>query len=256
MAWRTAAAPLLLGQLSLIPLRLSGVDAQKNSPLRLEQPQKQLWVTVGQMLTLSCTISGEGHPGPVKWLKGWGSENKTIYDQTSSSPRVTRVVDGSNEDFSIQIRDVQPEDAGTYYCVKFTRSVQPGAALQVFQHGKGTVVSVQDTPLVPGMVAAAVVLFFLLLLLLGLLVAFCMYRRKRRGQAGSQSLSRACCAETPSPTREVLDAETSHLPSQQSSKEDTTIHYADLQPLPSAPWRGRSPGTARSEYASVRVAAK
>ncbi|KFV64450.1 Signal-regulatory protein beta-1 isoform 3, partial [Dryobates pubescens] len=218
----------------------------------LEQPQKQLWVKAGQMLTLSCTISGEGPPGPVEWLKGWGSENKTIYAQTSSSPRVTRVEGGSNEDFSIQIRDVQPEDAGTYYCVKFMRRGRPGAALQVFQHGQGTVVSVQDTPLVPGMVAAAAVLF----LLLGLLVAFCMYRRKRRGQAGSQSLSRACCAETPSPSREVLDAETSHLPSQQSSKEDTTIHYADLQPLPSAPWRGGSPGTARSEYASVRVAAK
>lgn len=43
---------------------------------------------------------------------------------------------------------------------------------------------------------------------------------------------------------------------QQSSKEDNDIHYADLQPLPAAPWHGRSPGTACSEYASVRVAAK
>lgn len=43
---------------------------------------------------------------------------------------------------------------------------------------------------------------------------------------------------------------------QQSSKEDNEIHYADLQPLPAAPRRGRSPGTACSEYASIRVAAK
>ncbi|XP_054247877.1 signal-regulatory protein beta-2-like [Indicator indicator] len=220
-----------------------GLGAQKKWSLRLQQPQEQLWVTVGQMLTLTCSISGEGPPGPVEWLKGWGSENKTIYAQTSSSPRVTRVVNGSNVDFSIQIRDVQPEDAGTYYCVKFTRTVGLGAGLQVFQHGKGTVVSVHDTALAPGMVAAAVVLF--LLLLLGLLVTLCMYRRKHRGQADSQSLSRACCAETPSTTR-----------LQQSSKEDTTIHYADLQPLPTAPWCGRSPGTTCSEYASVRIAAK
>ncbi|NXN10610.1 SIRB2 protein, partial [Indicator maculatus] len=224
--------------------------AQKKWSLRLQQSQEQLWVTVGQMLTLTCTISGEGPPGPVKWLKDWGTENKTIYAQTSSSPRVTRVVNGSNVDFSIQIRDVHPEDAGTYYCVKFMRTVGHGGGLQVFQHGKGTVVSVHDTALAPGMVAAAVVLF--LLLLLGLLVALCMYRRKCRGQADSQSLSRACCAETPSTTSiNPLSA-----PQQQSSKEDTTIHYADLQPLPTAPWRGRSPGTACSEYASVRIAAK
>lgn len=43
---------------------------------------------------------------------------------------------------------------------------------------------------------------------------------------------------------------------QQSSKEDNDIHYADLQPLPAAPQHSRSPGTARSEYASIRVTAK
>lgn len=43
---------------------------------------------------------------------------------------------------------------------------------------------------------------------------------------------------------------------QQSSKEENDIHYADLQPLPPAPQRVRSPGTAPTEYASLRVAAK
>ncbi|XP_064023751.1 signal-regulatory protein beta-2-like isoform X2 [Pogoniulus pusillus] len=252
MAWRAAAAPLLLGQLSLVPLPFSGVGAQNSQTFRLQQPQEQLWVTLGQMLTLTCTTSGDGPVGPVKWLKGWGSENETIYDQRSPSPRVARVVDQSNTDFSIHLRDVQPQDAGTYYCVKYRRSVSQG--IEIFEHGKGTVVSLHDTTMVPGMVAAAVVLF--LLLLLGLLVALCMHRRKHGREAGSQSLARACCAETPSTTSEVLDAETSHLPSQPGSKEDSTIHYADLQPLPTAPWHGRSLGTTRSEYASVRVAAK
>lgn len=43
---------------------------------------------------------------------------------------------------------------------------------------------------------------------------------------------------------------------QQSSKEDNDIHYADLQPLPTAPRHSRTPGAACSEYASIRVAAK
>ncbi|NXL67124.1 SHPS1 phosphatase, partial [Chordeiles acutipennis] len=237
--------------------------AQVGQGFSLRQPQDKVWVTVGETLTLTCTTSGHGANGPVKWLKGWGSGNETIYDQTGSFRRVTRVEIGSNTDFSILIRDVQPEDAGTYYCVKFKRTVD---GVEVFQHGKGTEVSLQETTLVPGMVAAAVVLCFLLLLLL--FVAFRVYRRKRRGEVESQCLagpvavgsfspiSLRCCVGTPSTTSEVQDAETSHLPRQQSSKEDSSIHYADLQPLPVAPRRGRSPGAACSEYASIKVAAK
>ncbi|XP_032931240.1 tyrosine-protein phosphatase non-receptor type substrate 1-like [Catharus ustulatus] len=82
-------------------------------------------------------------PGPVKWLKGWGSENKTIYDQRthSSLPRAMRAVDGSDTDFTIHIRNVQPEDTGTYYCVKFTKNYRGEDVL--FQRGSGTEVSVQ-----------------------------------------------------------------------------------------------------------------
>ncbi|NWU57707.1 SHPS1 phosphatase, partial [Dromas ardeola] len=229
----------------------------------LQQPQDKVSVTVGKTLTLTCTTSREGPIGPVKWLKGWGGGNQTIYDQTGSFSRVTREVDGSNTDFTVHIRDVQPEDAGTYYCVKFHKSV---GGDEVFQRGKGTEVSVHETTLLPSMVAAAVVLCFLLLL--GLVIALCMYRRKHRGEADGQCLARLaamgtfspiplrCCAGTPSTPSEVLDAESSHLPSQQSSKEDNYIHYADLQPLPAAPRHVRSHGTACSEYASVRVAAK
>ncbi|XP_009864243.1 PREDICTED: uncharacterized protein LOC104271312, partial [Apaloderma vittatum] len=197
--------------------------------------------------------------------KGWGSENKTIYDQKVSNPRVTRVEDGSDTDFTILIRDFRPEDAGTYYCVKFSKSVIHGNEL--FEHGKGTEVSLREPALIPGMVAAAVVLCFLLLL--GLFVALCMYRRKRRGEADTPcraglvaagnfvAIPPRCCAGTPdTPSSEVLDAETSHLPDQvkQSRKEDNDIHYADLQPLPAAPWRGRRPGATCSEYARARGA--
>ncbi|XP_061865202.1 signal-regulatory protein beta-1-like [Colius striatus] len=265
MAWRVAAAaPLLLGQLSLFPLRLSGVGAQADQGFELQQPQDKVSVAAGETLTLTCITSGDSPPGPVRWLKGWGSENETIYGPGVSFPRVTSAVNGSNTDFSIRIRDVHPGDSGTYYCVKFRRSL---GGEELFQHGKGTEVSVTVSALLPSMAAAAGLLCFLLLL--GLLGALCMYRRKRRGRAEGQGLAGPaatggfspvplrCCAGTPStPSSKVLDAETSPLPRQQSTKEDNDIHYADLQPLPAGAWPGPSPGTGCSEYASVRVAAQ
>ncbi|NWI70277.1 SHPS1 phosphatase, partial [Todus mexicanus] len=235
-------------------------SAQAGQSFRLQQPQDKVWVRAGETLTLTCTTSGYGPPGPVKWLKGWGSENKTIYEQKGSFPRVTRVLQGSNTDFSIRIGDVRPEDAGTYYCVKL-QSVRYGD--QMFEHGKGTAVSLYETALVPGMVAAIVVLC-VLLLLLGLFVALCMYRRKRRGEASCQRFPPAplrCCAGTPGTPRFVPTTSSFCTPRRPNhlihlSKEDNDIHYADLQPLPAARWHGGSPGAARSEYASVRVAAK
>ncbi|NXF22768.1 SHPS1 phosphatase, partial [Rhodinocichla rosea] len=241
-------------------------DAQASRGFTLQQPQPKVSVTVGEMLTLSCITSGIAGPGPVMWLKGWGSGNKTVYDQSNEDPssRVTRAVHGSDTDFTIHIRNFQPDDVGTYYCVKFVKETT--GEDKVFRRGSGTEVSVQEAALVPGMVAAAVVLCFLLLL--GLFVALCMYRRKRQGGVGSPCPARTvamgsfssvplqCCARSPGTFSEVLDAESSHLPSQQSSKEENNIHYADLQLLPSAPRRGRSPGTAPTEYASLRVAAK
>ncbi|XP_071615672.1 uncharacterized protein [Heliangelus exortis] len=266
MAWRAAAAArLLLGQLSLFALRLSGVGAQVRPRFQLQQPQDKVSVTAGETLTLTCTSSGSGPAGPLKWLKGWGMGNETVYDQSGVFPRVTRAEPGSNTDFSIYLRDVGPEDAGTYYCVKFRKRF---GGDELFEHGKGTEVSLHETALVPGMVAAVVVLCCLLLL--SLLVAFYMHRRKHRGQAESHCLSGPaavgsflpvplrCCARTPStPRSKVPDAETSHLSSQPHMKDEHEIHYADLQPLPTAPRHGRTlPPPACSEYASVRVAAK
>ncbi|NXO00997.1 SIRBL protein, partial [Rhinopomastus cyanomelas] len=227
---------------------------------QLQQPQDKVSLLVGQTLSLTCTVSKDGSIGPVKWLKGLGSGNKTIYEDKGTFPRVMRVEKESNTDFSIRIRDVQPEDAGTYYCVKFNISTD---GLKVFQHGKGTEVSVHASSLVPGMVAAAVVISFLLLL--GLFIIICMYRRKHRGEVNSQCQARPvtagsflpilspCCARTSSTPSVIVDAETKHLPSQQ---ENNDIHYADLQTLPTAPWRSKSPDTACSEYATIKMATK
>lgn len=98
-------------------------------------------MAAGETLTLNCTTSGTAGAGPVRWLKGWGSENKTIYDQRVSLPRVMRAVNGSDTDFTIHIRNVQPEDTGTYYCVKFVKT--DTGQDEVFRRGNGTEVSVQ-----------------------------------------------------------------------------------------------------------------
>ncbi|NXU34119.1 SHPS1 phosphatase, partial [Drymodes brunneopygia] len=113
----------------------------------LQQPQAKVLVTAGERLTLNCTTSGVGGAGPVKWFKGWGRGSKTIYDQKGSLPRVMRAVNGSNTDFTIHIRNVRPEDMGTYYCVKFVRSDTGGDEL--FRRGSGTEVSVQAKPRPP-----------------------------------------------------------------------------------------------------------
>uniref|UniRef100_A0A8C3TXI8 Ig-like domain-containing protein n=1 Tax=Catharus ustulatus TaxID=91951 RepID=A0A8C3TXI8_CATUS len=254
-----AAAPLMSGQgIQSCPVRTGNA-----SNFSLHQPHDKVSVAPGETLTLTCTTSEMADPCPVRWLKGWGSESKTIYDQRESLPRVIRAMNGSNSDFTIYIRNVTREDMGTYYCVKFCKGNKGEDVL--FECGRGTEVSVQERTLVPGMVAAAAGLCFLLLLLF---IALCMYRRKRQAGVGSPCPGRTvamgsfsfvpvqCCAGTPSTPSEGLDAESSHLPSQQSSKEENNIHYADLQPLSSAPRRSRSPGTASTEYASLRVGAK
>ncbi|NXP58600.1 SIRBL protein, partial [Chloropsis cyanopogon] len=116
---------------------------------RLQQPQPKVTVAAGETLTLNCTTSGIAGPGPVMWLKGWGSGNQTAYDQKkqNSFPRVTRAVNGSDSDFTIHIRNVQPEDIGTYYCVKFVKG--DTGEDELFRRGSGTEVTVQARPSPP-----------------------------------------------------------------------------------------------------------
>ncbi|XP_075624836.1 signal-regulatory protein beta-1-like isoform X1 [Balearica regulorum gibbericeps] len=142
------ARVLLLTALMLLLLRRApGAGAQAVQDSKPEQPQDKVEVTAGQNLTLNCTTSRNSFiPGPVKWLKGWGTGNETIYDQTGVFPRVTRALIGSDTDFTIRIRDVRPEDAGTYYCVKFPKSLDGD---EPFLRGKGTVVSVRAKPTRP-----------------------------------------------------------------------------------------------------------
>ncbi|XP_039419139.1 uncharacterized protein LOC104687695 isoform X4 [Corvus cornix cornix] len=138
--WAEPMAAAAAPRRSPVQRQLLGVDAQ--AVFELQQPQKKVAVAVGEMLTLNCTTSGFAAPGPVRWLKGLGSGNKTVYDQRGGSlPNVTRALVGSDTDFTIHIRNFEPNDVGTYYCVKFTK--ESNGKEEMFRHGNGTEVSVR-----------------------------------------------------------------------------------------------------------------
>ncbi|POI27643.1 hypothetical protein CIB84_008607 [Bambusicola thoracicus] len=138
MERRPPAWPLLC-LLLLCPSSCPGVGAQTYPDFKVQQPQGSVVVIKGEVLTLNCTVSRSGPIGPVKWVKGSGSDSQTIYEHKGSFPRVMSAVNDSSTDFTIHIRDVRLEDAGTYYCVKFHRNTSGDT---VFKSGGGTNVSV------------------------------------------------------------------------------------------------------------------
>ncbi|KAG8147603.1 hypothetical protein E2320_022802 [Naja naja] len=130
----------LLLLLLLQDLVVTGQDA------KVTQHPETVLVKAGENLTLKCTLTGANFPGGVRWYKGLDRNQPPIYsDKQGASNRGIRVIPGSNTDFSINIQNVQPEDAGTYYCVKFRAGVQE----RELASGKGTVVSVIAKPSQP-----------------------------------------------------------------------------------------------------------
>uniref|UniRef100_A0A803U1B1 Ig-like domain-containing protein n=1 Tax=Anolis carolinensis TaxID=28377 RepID=A0A803U1B1_ANOCA len=107
------------------------------------QVPETLSVSTGGELTLHCILMGSGSPGGVRWYKGPDRTQPAIYTQKDASPRVTRLVPESPTDFSITISNVRPEDAGTYYCVKYKKT--SGTEVEETA-GKGTMVSVIVPP--------------------------------------------------------------------------------------------------------------
>ncbi|XP_060119634.1 signal-regulatory protein beta-2-like [Heteronotia binoei] len=115
-----------------------GARAQELAVLQTEGP---LRLTAGETLDLNCTLIGYGPPGGVGWYKGSDRSQPPVYYNTAAlPPGVIRFFPGSETDYSIRISNIQPEDAGTYYCVKYKAGIQETE----YKSGKGTEVSVSD----------------------------------------------------------------------------------------------------------------
>ncbi|XP_039177562.1 signal-regulatory protein beta-1-like [Crotalus tigris] len=114
--------------------------------MEVTQLPETVSVKAGDSLTLKCTLIGANLPGGVRWYKGLDRNQPPIYsDKQGASNRAVRLVAGSNTDFSINIPNIHPEDAGTYYCVKF----RAGVSDKELASGKGTQVSVIAKPSQP-----------------------------------------------------------------------------------------------------------
>ncbi|EDL80166.1 protein tyrosine phosphatase, non-receptor type substrate 1, isoform CRA_a [Rattus norvegicus] len=117
--------------------------------LKVTQADKSVSVAAGDSATLNCTVSSLTPVGPIKWFKGEGQNRSPIYSFIGGEhfPRITNVSDATkrnNMDFSICISNVTPEDAGTYYCVKFQKGiVEPDTEIK---SGGGTTLYVLVSP--------------------------------------------------------------------------------------------------------------
>ncbi|XP_015283954.1 PREDICTED: signal-regulatory protein beta-1 isoform 3-like, partial [Gekko japonicus] len=116
------------------------VAGARSQELEVLQTQGPLRVTTGETLDLNCTLKGFGPPGGVRWYKGSDRGQPPVYNDKAAPPssQVGRVTAGSNTDYSIRISNIQPDDAGTYYCVKY----KAGAPETEYKSGKGTEVLV------------------------------------------------------------------------------------------------------------------
>ncbi|XP_061486895.1 tyrosine-protein phosphatase non-receptor type substrate 1-like isoform X2 [Rhineura floridana] len=121
----------------------SGAQGQD---LQVVQPPGPLSVSAGETLTLNCDLIGRSPPGGVRWHKGSDRKQPPIYsDLEAYSSRATRIYNVSQTDFSIRLSNIRPEDAGTYYCVKY----RAGSPETEYRSGAGTEVSVIATPSQP-----------------------------------------------------------------------------------------------------------
>ncbi|XP_071465216.1 signal-regulatory protein beta-1-like [Marmota flaviventris] len=142
--WLLHLCPVLL--LTLL-LGLTGAAAQE---LQVIQPEKSVSVAAGESATLDCTVTYLLPVGPIMWFKGAGPGRELIYNTKEGHfPRVTNLSDATkrdNRDFSICISNVTPADAGTYYCVKFQKSIPVD---KEYKSGPGTELSVRARPSPP-----------------------------------------------------------------------------------------------------------
>nr|XP_014350917.1 PREDICTED: tyrosine-protein phosphatase non-receptor type substrate 1-like [Latimeria chalumnae] len=129
----------LLSVFLIVGLKSLGTRGGDGYPnFRITQPA-QISATAGGSVILTCTLSGDGPNGKVKWYKGSGGEERLFYTHSPGKgeqpdSRASFVKD-SDRDKSIQITDLTRNDSGTYYCVKFkgdNEELQRGAGTHLY----------------------------------------------------------------------------------------------------------------------------
>ncbi|XP_012908908.1 signal-regulatory protein beta-1-like isoform X3 [Mustela putorius furo] len=96
------------------------VNGTTQEIFQVQQAEMTQTVSVGETITLSCSVPDSFPKGPVLWFKGNGPNRELIYNFK--------------------------EDAGTYYCMKF----KEGKPNTEFQSGPGTKVFVTRNQFAPG----------------------------------------------------------------------------------------------------------
>uniref|UniRef100_A0A803SSS6 Ig-like domain-containing protein n=1 Tax=Anolis carolinensis TaxID=28377 RepID=A0A803SSS6_ANOCA len=262
-----------------VPLLLSRWSGVRGQTPEIIQTPETLSVSAGEEFTLNCILKGSGRPGGVRWYRGPDRNQPAIYTQKDSSPRVTRLVPESPTDFSITISNVRPEDAGTYYCVKYKKT--SGTEVEETA-GKGTVVSVIGDMTV--FIIVAVVCLLLVVLVVSIIYLIIARHQKGKDPTSvrlhESEKTSAATNQEPDPNnvtyadlnfekapekspRQVVEiSQQSEYASIQAAKppaNDENVTYADLDMvhLSKAPKRpAPKPEETSSEYASVQVQGK
>ncbi|XP_021048922.1 tyrosine-protein phosphatase non-receptor type substrate 1 isoform X8 [Mus pahari] len=235
--------PLLLCLLLSASCFCAGATGKK---VKVIQPEKSVSVAAGNSTVLNCTVTSLSPVGPIRWYRGVGQNRELIYRFTGDTfPRITNVSDATkrnNMDFSIRISNVTPDDAGTYYCVKFQKGpsepdteIQSGGGTEIYVLGDN---ATHNWTVVIGVGVACALLVVLLMAALYLL------RIKQKKAKGSTSSTRL--HEPEKNAREITQI--------QDTNDINDITYADLnlpkekKPAPRAP----EPNN-HTEYASIET---
>ncbi|XP_029391954.1 tyrosine-protein phosphatase non-receptor type substrate 1 isoform X6 [Mus pahari] len=241
---RTIKSPVHAKATSTSPQHLA--EGATGKKVKVIQPEKSVSVAAGNSTVLNCTVTSLSPVGPIRWYRGVGQNRELIYRFTGDTfPRITNVSDATkrnNMDFSIRISNVTPDDAGTYYCVKFQKGpsepdteIQSGGGTEIYVLGDN---ATHNWTVVIGVGVACALLVVLLMAALYLL------RIKQKKAKGSTSSTRL--HEPEKNAREITQI--------QDTNDINDITYADLnlpkekKPAPRAP----EPNN-HTEYASIET---
>ncbi|XP_013367699.1 PREDICTED: tyrosine-protein phosphatase non-receptor type substrate 1 isoform X4 [Chinchilla lanigera] len=243
------SAPGRLGPLLYLLLAASCAwpGAAGEETLKVIQPGEPVLVPAGGNATLDCTVTSLLPVGPILWYRGKGQGRVLIYNFKNHFPRVTNVSDTTqrnNRDFSIRISNVTPQDAGTYYCVKFQKTASENEEIQ---SGGGTKLSVREksTENWNIFIVVGVVCALLVVLLMATLYLLRIRQKKAKGSTSSTRLH-----EPEKNAREITQVQSLI----QDTNDINDITYADLNlPKEKKPAPRAAESNNHTEYASIQT---